>query len=226
MCSLRVRATSAPSGPTTIAVLKPRPPSPARSYSDACTKMPVTCARPAAKRYVAPSGMSSAAEPHFSRPSGVIAKYGESVSSCRQTIFAPCWAAVRTPSASAAWCSSASGCQRCCTTPTRNGGRVGSSTRAGEAGTLSIAVMRRTDGSLGRGAELGHALAPRQPVALDDGDRRLGDGGVELQPGLRPQLGDRVVAVACRAVGPVGGHRAEGVCGADDARGDRDPLAL
>jgi hypothetical protein len=38
MCSLRVRATSVPSGAITTAVLKPKPSSPsARSYSEAWT---------------------------------------------------------------------------------------------------------------------------------------------------------------------------------------------
>src|SRR4051794_13250874 len=230
MCSLRVRAASAPSGATTIAVLNPSPPSPARSYSDACTNTPVSFASPAANANVGPSGMSSRAESQRSGPSGVIAKYGESVSSWRQTIFAPCSAAIRTPSAIAAWCSVGSGCQRCWTAPTRNGARLGASTRAGEAGTPSIAVMSRTSRSLGgrfelRRLELGPLVTPRQPVALDDGDRRRRHRGVELEARLRPQLADRVLAVAGCAVGTGCGHGAERVGRADDARGDRGLLA-
>src|SRR3954451_3440775 len=230
MCSLRVRAASAPSGATTIAVLNPSPPSPARSYSDACTNTPVSFASPAANANVGPSGMSSRAESQRSGPSGVIAKYGESVSSWRHTIFAPCSAAMRTPSAIAAWCSAGSGCQRCWTAPTRNGAGLGSSTRAGEAGTPSIAVMSRTTRSVGRSwalrrLELGRLVARGQPVALDDRDRRRRHGGVELEASLRPQLADRVIAVAGGAVGTVGGHGAERVSHAHDARGDRDLLA-
>ena len=57
MWSLRVRATSSPSGATQIAVLKPSPSSLARSYSDACTNAPVSAAMRAANCVVGPSGM-------------------------------------------------------------------------------------------------------------------------------------------------------------------------
>src|SRR6476620_9520305 len=142
MCSLRVRATSVPSGATTIAVLKPRPSSAsARSYSDACTWTPCSAASARAKAVVGPSGTSSGAAPTALGPSAVIAKYGDSVSSCRQTSVAPSPAASATPAASAARGSPGSGCQRSCTRPTRSGARRGSDTRAKDSGGAPTAVI-------------------------------------------------------------------------------------
>ena len=72
MWSLRVRATTSPSGATQIAVLYPR--SSARSYSDACTNAPVSAAMRAANCVVGPSGMASAFSCAAATPSSVMAK--------------------------------------------------------------------------------------------------------------------------------------------------------
>ena len=53
-------------------------------------------------------------------------------------------------------------------------------------------------------------------------DQRLDDVGVELRAGVAAQLGDRASRGIAAAVGAVGRHRAEGVAGADDPRGERD----
>ena len=95
----------------------------------------------AANARVGPSGSGSGSAPAACGPSAVMAKYGDSVSSCRHTSFAPSPAATRTPSASAARCSSGSGCQRCWTSPTRSGARVGSCTRANDGGVSPMAVI-------------------------------------------------------------------------------------
>jgi len=50
---------------------------------------------------VAPDSSFSGAAPAAWGPSGVMAKYGDSVSSWRQTTRAPSWAAIRMPVASA-----------------------------------------------------------------------------------------------------------------------------
>ena len=72
----------------------------------------------------------------------------------------------RDPSASAARCSSGSGCQRCWTSPTRSGARVGSSTRASDGGGSPSAVISfrsLTRRSLGRE---GARVRPRQSAYL------------------------------------------------------------
>ncbi len=62
------------------------------------------------------------------------------MSSCRHTSRAPAPAASLIPDASAASCSSGSGCQRCCTAPIRSGARRGGRLRAGEAGVAGATI--------------------------------------------------------------------------------------
>ena len=107
-------------------------------------------ARPAANVWVGPPGSASGSTPAAPGPSGVIAKYGESVSSGRHTSRAPSPAAMRIASASAARCSAAIGVppllhERDAERRTR----IGGSTRAGD-GSTSYAVRSRDRSWRGR----------------------------------------------------------------------------
>ena len=62
--------------------------------------------------------------------------------------------------------------------------------------------------------------------ALDQLQQHAGDSGVELLPGFLLKLGDDLRHRQRLAVGAVGGHRVQGVAGVDDARLDRNLLAL
>ena len=97
--------------------------------------------QPAANAQVGPPGSASGAAPAACGPSAVTAKYGESVSSCRQTSLAPSLGGQAHALGQRGPCSSGSGCQRCCTSPTRSGARVGSSTRANDGGGSPTAVI-------------------------------------------------------------------------------------
>src|SRR4051795_13778236 len=96
--------------------------------------MPCSRAARAASSVVGPAGIGSAVESAVSSASGTIAKYGESVSSWRQTSFAPSPAAIAMPRSITATCSSASGCHASWTAAIRNGGGGGASPRGGGGG--------------------------------------------------------------------------------------------
>src|SRR3954470_16912687 len=67
---------------------------------------------------------------------------------------------------------------------------------------------------------------PRDVLAADHAAEGVDDRGVELRAGAAAQLLDRVGDRATALVGAVGGDRAEGVAGRDDARDDGDLVAL
>src|SRR4029079_12561485 len=61
---------------------------------------------------------------------------------------------------------------------------------------------------------------------LQDPQADLDDLGVELRPARADEATEGLVDRQRIAIGPVGGHRVEGVAGEDDARLERDLLAL